>query len=303
MIGKEINNSSPPLRLWLISIITVIAIIATGLFLLGDPVQIYLNTGRLKYSETDDSEKKRIICFGGSAVKRAMFFDTKLDSIANMTNLNNYCFNRFVLNGGNITNFYPLFDKILESNPYAVILSSKKLIYHNENRPIYRNRRYYIKEWIGHWFDIDNRFENHDFNQMPNASISDIEIERKQKRTQTPENIMKSKNLIRRFRANYDLTLSEDFNRFLIESRKKGILVICVNLLPSPAVRDALPLNEEHRIEIQQKFADKYGIIFWEFPFELGMEDYLDTKHLIPEIQLNYSKWLMSQVQTLEKVK
>jgi len=294
-------KKSPPLYVWLVAIALSLSIIAGADFIFGEPSLKYLNANRLNVIPTG-KESRRIVIIGSSSTRLAIYFDTLLSSIATSNRLENYSFNRFVLGGPHPSSFYPLYEKILETEPDIVMIQNLMLFYDKVIiNPNYDSHKKYFKQWIGNLIGIEPFNKNYYFNRKQAGFMRSHKILEVQNKKQTPaeEKRFKKKKaelIIRRVEE-----LPKELEKFLVEARAKGIKVISHDIPIAPRIRSALPLTEEQRQLLQDQYHEKYGVTFWEFPFELQMKDYMDFVHVVPEVQKKYSTWLVLQIGKMDE--
>lgn len=295
------HKKTPPLIAWFFAIALALVTIAVVYQIVGEPVLKYLNADRLNVADTSKTVK-RVIIIGTSLIRRAVYFDEVMDSLAASNQMSEYRFNRFVLGGGHLSFFFPLFEKIIEAEPDIIIFQNSLILYDKANRyPIFDNRKKYYKEWLGYSLGIDEHNKNYFFNRMPNKKLTNERIRQSQIRTQTPDNVKKSVINKKKFYIRDIAALPPELDNFLISAEAKRIRMLSVNILVSPDIRLALPASEELRIILQEQYQKKYGITFWEFPFDLGMDSYLDLNHVTPAVQHHYSEWLINKIKNMDE--
>jgi len=294
-------KKNPPLYVWLIAIAFSTSIIAGADFILGEPVLKYLNADRLNAVDTSKSVK-RVVIIGTSIVRRAVYFDEVMDSLAVSNQKSEYRFNRFVLGSVNLYYFYPLFEIILEAEPDIIIFQNSLIIYDKENtNQGFDSRKKFCKEWIGNSFGIDDYNLYYFFNRKPNELLTSEQIKLFQIKTRTPDRlerilINKKKFFIREIEA-----IPPELENLLITANVKGIRLIGMDIPRSPDVRSYMPASKDLKINLQEQYQNKYGITFWECPFDLDMDSYLDYNHVTPAVQEEYSKWLISKIKNMDE--
>ena len=297
----------PSLRIWIYSS-TIVCIIFAALYLVAtDPVLHVLNYKRLTdatIKETDSIGKKRHIVSIGSSIKRhAIYYDDEMNSFARQNGFDNFSFIRFVLGGAHLSQFYPLFDHIIAANPDIVLFQSSLIAYKKKFDKKHHDQihsyRYFFKQYFRYSISFGTSFKKFRHNRQQQEPLSLRSIKKRQARRQTPSNL---KRIIKE-RAKWSLSrideIPDKLDQFLKQATDAGIKVIILNLPRPEKIKAILPGTEEEYKRLMKGYENNYQIHCLDYPYQLGLESFLDYNHMTPASRKIYSSWLLKQLNTL----
>ncbi len=298
---------APSLRIWICSL-TIVCIIFGSLYLLAtDPALLVLNYKRLTdatQKETDlISKKKHIVSIGSSITRHAIYYDGEMNAFARQNGFDNFLFIRFVLGGSHLSQFYPLFDHIIAAKPDIVLFQSSFIAYKKKFQKKHHGQihsyRYFFKQYVKYGISFGTSFKKFRHNRKQQEPLSLRTIKKRQSRSQTPSRLKR----IAKRRMQWSLRkideIPDELDQFFKQAADAGIKVIILNLPRSEKSKAGLPGTEEEYIRLMKDYENNYQIHCLDYPYQLGLESFVDYHHMTPTSRENYSSWLLKQLNTL----
>ena len=269
-----------------------------------DPSLLVLNYKRLTDATikgTDSIGKKRhIVSIGSSITRHAIYYDYKMNAFARQNGYDNFSFTRFVLDGPHLSQFYPLFDHIIAAKPDIVLFQSSLIAYKKKFDKKHHGQihsyRYFFQQYFRYGISFGTSFKKFRHNRKQKEPQSLRTIKKRQSRRQTPSRLKR----IVESRARWSLrkidAIPDKLDQFFKQAADDSIKVIILNLPRPEKSKAGLPGTEEEYKRLMKYYESNYQIYCLDYPYQLGLESFLDYHHMTPASRKNYSSWLLKQL-------
>ena len=90
--------------------------------------------------------------------------------------------------------------------------------------------------------------------------------------------------------------IPDELDQFFKQAANAGIKVIILNLPRPEKGKVGFPGTEEEYKRLMKDYENNYQIHCLDYPYQLGLESFLDYLHMTPASRKNYSSWLLKQL-------
>jgi len=298
---------APSLRIWICSFAVVCILVGVCGLMLPDPVLLVLNYKRLTTEMVEEngpaSRKKHIVSLGSSITRHAIYYDEEMEAFARRSGYDDFSFTRFVLGGSHLSQFYPLFDHIIAAKPDIVLFQSSFLAYKKPFKKKHHGQihtvRYFLKQYFLNAVSDISKFRKYRHNREQQEPLSLETVKKRQSRSQKPSRL---KRIVQR-RMKWSLwkidEIPERLDQFFTKAADAGIKIIILNLPRPEESRTVIPGTEEDYGKLMTRYQNNYQVQYLNYPYQLGLESFLDYNHLTPGARKSYVSWLLKQLNML----
>jgi len=268
-----VNDTSPPLSVWICSILIVIIFFGMVSFAVQKK-EAYLFHKKLGKI---DANKINVIAIGTSLTRYALYPDKVMNSLAKSKGINNLNFIKFSYSGRTLYHFNALFKQMCCHRPDIVFLDTSLVFYRPKSilKARIRDIKYFLRTLVS----------------MPTKPLN------RRKQRKTLEDWQKN---LQYFHLRKKL--SPSLETFLEYAKKHHILVFLLDFTRAQEAQKYFPekfiLHEKKLIKYYQ---DKYNIQTITFSPQLPASYYYDYAHANPKGQEIISNFFIDQIKQFIK--